>query len=270
MLGGETVLSMVEQPQSLRATMLVTILITLVCAILVTSSVTLLKPRQLAWLAIEQNRAIIAAAGLSNESASLSAGEVVERMSLLSASLLELNRLEVTIGPQALVFDFFAGTDAGGEVYVIPPGQDVAGLGKRPTHAPVYALYYEGKLQRLILPFYGPGMWSRISGYIALEGDLNTVASVVFYQHGETPGIGDQIEQPEWRNHWVGKKVRDAAGRLRLGQGAMVGDSDYRMYQLDAISGATVTSESVITIVSYWLGEDGYGPYLAQLQETPL
>ncbi len=259
---------MANQSESLRSTLFITVTISLVCAVLVTSATILLKPRQLAWTAIDQNRAIITAAGLAQTPTNLSPGEVVALMGSLSASLLEINSTEVITGPQALTFNFFSAADHESEAYQIPSNLDSAGLSKRPTFAPIYMLNSDGKLERLVLPFYGPGMWSRISGYIALEADLNTIAEIVIYQHGETPGIGDQIEQLDWRTHWHGKQLRDGTGRLRFGVSTASTEPDTQKYQIDAISGATITSNSVIASVTYWFGDNGYGPYLHRLREA--
>lgn len=250
---------MAEVTESWRKTLAVTVLITFICALLVTSAALLLKPRQLAWLAVEQNRAIVVAAGLADEAGDLSAAEVVGLMGSLSARLVALNTAEVVSDTEALSYDFFSALETGAEAYRIPSGLDNAGLVERPLLAPVYVRQGDAGIERVVLPFYGPGMWSTISGYLALDADLNTIRSLVIYKHGETPGIGDLVEQPSWRALWVGVRLRDDSGSFRFGQ--------QPGFEVDAISGATVTSSSVVSIATYWLGDDGYGPYLARLRE---
>jgi len=243
---------MAERILSNTRTIIVTLFVTTVCAFLVVAVSSLLKPRQLAWLAIEMNRSIVTAMELSFVAGDvLTPTEVVERFSQLDILLIDLKTGERSSAADPLLYNFFTAAENPELQYKIPPLMDVAGLVHRPTHAPVYRLYEGVTLQRVGLPIYGPGMWSRIAGYIVLEGDYNTIANIYFYQHGETPGIGDQIESPEWRKQWVGKKIRN--------------DTDE--YQIDAISGATVTSAAVILHTQYWLGDDGYGPYIARRRE---
>lgn len=53
-------------------------------------------------------------------------------------------------------------------------------------------------------------------GYLALDKDLNTVKGIIFYEHGETPGLGGEIENPRWCQLWVGRKVYDSTGEVKL------------------------------------------------------
>jgi Na+-transporting NADH:ubiquinone oxidoreductase subunit C len=194
--------------------------------------------------------------------------EVVQRFSQLDILLIDLKTGARSRAADPLLYDFFTAEESPELQYNIPPSMDVAGLVHRPTLAPVYRLYEGVTLQRVGLPIYGPGMWSRITGYIVLEDDYNTIANIYFYQQGETPGIGDQIESPEWRKQWVGKKTRNKNGDFKFRQRKSTQVKDTDEYQIDAISGATVTSAAVILHAQYWLGDDGYGPYIAkQLEE---
>lgn len=256
---------MPEQKISRRRTLVVTLILTTICAFLVTSAATLLKPRQQAWLAVEQNRSIIAAAGLAADARALTPGEVVALFGNLDAQLIELETGTPSRAADPITFRFFDATAEEADAYRIPPALDAAQLGVRPKTAPVYLLRDGTALKRVILPVYGAGMWSTISAYIALEGDLNTIASLYFYRHGETPGIGDQIEGAEWRRHWTGKEVRDDAGVVKLELKQESATKQAAIHQIDGISGATVTTSAVVSMMQYWLGDDGYGPYLNRL-----
>jgi Na+-transporting NADH:ubiquinone oxidoreductase subunit C len=85
------------------------------------------------------------------------------------------------------------------------------------------------------------------------------------YRHGETPGIGDRIEDPKWLATWAGKRVYDEAGRVQLQVARGSSRSDYRV---DLITGASVTSAALGNIARFWMGPQGYGPLLEQLRET--
>ena len=144
----------------------------------------------------------------------------------------------------------------------IPDSRDIAQLTRRARFAPVYILTDGDDIERVVLPIHGQGMWSRIYGYICLATDLNTVVAIRFYEHGETPGVGDRIQDPKWYAQWSGKRLYDDAGAFAL---QVTGGDTASPYQVDSISGATITAQGVGKFVNYWLGEDGFGAFLCGL-----
>jgi Na+-transporting NADH:ubiquinone oxidoreductase subunit C len=150
----------------------------------------------------------------------------------------------------------------------LPRERDLAGIGRRANHATVFLVSEGDELRLLVLPVYGAGYISTLYGYLALDTDLNTIRGLSFYEHGETPGLGSEIENPRWREQWSGKWLRDPSGELRIEVApgpAPSRDEDAR-YQVDAISGATRTSRGVTNLLRFWLGPDGFGPYLQRLR----
>jgi len=145
----------------------------------------------------------------------------------------------------------------------LPRERDLAGLNRREDVATVFELRDGGKLKLVVLPVRGTGYQSTLKGYLALKADLNTVAALIFYEHEETPGIGSRIEDSAWQGLWPGKQVADAEGviRIELVKGAGAG-----VHQVDGISGATRTSTGITKLMRFWLGPDGYGPYLERLR----
>jgi len=117
---------------------------------------------------------------------------------------------------------------------------------------------------RIILPVYGQGMWSTIYGFLALENDLNSIADITFYEHGETPGIGDQILRPDWQARWRGRKLFDEQNQLRfrIVRGGINAESPNATYEVDGLAGATVTVNGVMNLVRYWFGPHGFAPFL--------
>jgi Na+-transporting NADH:ubiquinone oxidoreductase subunit C len=103
-------------------------------------------------------------------------------------------------------------------------------------------------------------------GYLSLASDGNTVRGLRFYDHAETPGLGDQVDKPEWRAQWAGKQVFGADGepRIEVVRGVAT-DRDSR-YEIDGLSGATLTGRGVTQLVRYWTGPEGFGPYLQRIQ----
>ena len=145
----------------------------------------------------------------------------------------------------------------------IPASADIAGIGKRSRRAPAYLMRRNGKLKRIILPVRGSGYQSMLYGYLALEGDLVTVAGLTFYAQAETPGLGTRIQEPAWQNLWPGSKIADDQGNLRI---EVVRGKGTRPYQVDGISGATRTGTGVTNLLRFWLGDYGFGPFLKQVE----
>ena len=125
-----------------------------------------------------------------------------------------------------------------------------------------------GELDKIILPIRGYGLWSTLYGFMALESDGNTIAGLGFYEHGETPGLGGEVDNPRWKSIWPGKLVyqgNDVA--IEVLKGAVRADSDQAQWQVDGLSGATLTTKGVDNLVKYWLGEQGFKPLLDNLRQ---
>ena len=136
------------------------------------------------------------------------------------------------------------------------------GFLSRANVASVYIVRDESnQVSRVVLPVHGSGLWDLMYGFLALDADGNTVRELVYYKHKETPGLGGEIQNPSWKAKWTGKQVfRDGDLAIQVKKNA--GDAD--MYAVDALSGATLTSNGVQNTLTYWMGENGFGPYLSK------
>ena len=154
----------------------------------------------------------------------------------------------------------------------IPPEFDRAKIKRRPRYMLVYLVKKDQQFDKLILPVYGKGLWSTLYGFLALDSDLSTIAGLTFYQHGETPGLGGEIDNPQWKKSWQGKQAFDAKGDviIEVVRGEADTDSAIGKHQIDGLSGATLTSRGVNNLVRYWLGKHGYGPFLDRLRQGAL
>lgn len=232
----------------------------LVCAVIVSTAAVTLRPLQ------EENRAAF------------------RQLNVLRAAGLYEPGMNVTTAFERIerrIVEF----DSGG--YVDPPGGfdpvravrdpaqsralsgDPAGIGRRPHYGEVFLARDEtGQLERVILPVHGYGLWSTMYAFLALEPDLKTVAGISFFEHGETPGLGGEIENPRWQEGWVGRRVRDERGRpvFRVDRGRTPEGAPDAEYRIDGLTGATITSQGVENMVRFWLGEEGYGTYLTRLE----
>jgi Na+-transporting NADH:ubiquinone oxidoreductase subunit C len=152
----------------------------------------------------------------------------------------------------------------------IPEDMDLAKIKTRASQVKIYLLQRESRPVLIVLPVYGRGFASMLYGYIGLSGDASTVTGLVFYEHGETPGLGALINAPEWRRLWFGKKVWDARGEVGLGvaRGPVVAGTAEAEHYVDGLTGATWTGQGVTNLLRYWLGEHGFGPYLKRVGRT--
>ena len=135
------------------------------------------------------------------------------------------------------------------------------GFQRRANVASVYIVKGDnGNVSRIIMPIHGSGLWDLMYGFLAVDQDGNTVREVVYYQQKETPGLGGEVVNPAWKSKWDGKKLfRNGELAIQVKKNAAADDA----YAVDALSGATLTSNGIQNTLTYWLGENGYGTYLA-------
>ena len=244
--------------------LLVTITLSLVCSVLVSSAAVVLKPMQDRNVELARKARILEVAGL------LEPGRPIEELfERVEARLVELDSGTFTERFQVEEFDQQIAARNPELSQALQPWEDVAGIRRRAHYAPVYLVRSEQGLDKIILPVHGYGLWSTMFGFLALSGDAQEVRGLVFYQHAETPGLGGEIDNPRWRERWVGRNVFDPDGevQLRVVRGAVDPASPLADWSVDGISGATLTSEGVSNMVQFWLGELGFGPFLARVKE---
>ncbi|MBT8443718.1 MAG: Na(+)-translocating NADH-quinone reductase subunit C [Gammaproteobacteria bacterium] len=239
-----------------------------VCSLLVTIAAVQLKPIQRAYQDLERNRFIVGISGLATAGWELEDGDVVDLFQDLDPLLVDIDAGRIDGSMNPLTFDQ-RGAAGDSELGVaIPSELDGASLSRRSRYATVFVVGDRSNPQRIILPMHGQGMWSTLYGYLALEGDMNTIADVTFYEQGETAGIGDKILDPGWQARWKGRQLYGANGVLafRIGDGVIDDASPAAQHEVDAIAGATVTTNAVTALVRYWFGPHGFGPFLKNLQ----
>ncbi len=136
--------------------------------------------------------------------------------------------------------------------------------------AEIYLQKDGDSVTQIILPISGPGLWSTMSGYLAVAPDGDTIMGIRFYDHGETPGLGDQVDKQDWRALWVGKQIYGdhdvpqisvVRGFVSQKGSDPFSETDSR-HRVDGLSGATLTGNGVTNLVQYWTGSEGFGPYL--------
>jgi Na+-transporting NADH:ubiquinone oxidoreductase subunit C len=151
----------------------------------------------------------------------------------------------------------------------IPAEKDIARIMRMPKYMVVFHQKEGDAIDKYILPIYGKGLYSTLYGVIALAPDLKTIVGISFYEQAETPGLGGEVDNPKWKKSWKGKQAFDENGNLRIEvlKGAVDRSRPEAKYQIDGLSGATMTTVGVDQLVKFWLGNDGYGPYLKRVKE---
>ncbi len=150
----------------------------------------------------------------------------------------------------------------------IPADKDIAKIKRMPKYMIIYrVMNKEGNVEKYILPIYGKGLWSTMFAFISLNKNLHTIEGLSFYEHGETPGLGGEVDNPKWKKLWVGKQAYDVNGNLKIRviKRKVDPNSPDAKYEIDGLSGATLTTRGVNDLVRFWLGNDGYGPYIKKL-----
>jgi Na+-transporting NADH:ubiquinone oxidoreductase subunit C len=148
--------------------------------------------------------------------------------------------------------------------------EDIAGIQRREDYAVVYLVEdLDGQLEAIVLPVRGYGLWSTMWGFLALEADASTVRGLSFFEHGETPGLGGEIDNPRWQARWEGKQIYDDAGEVAIQviKGSVDPDEPGAQHRVDGLSGATLTARGVHNMMQFWLGERGFKPYLISRKE---
>lgn len=203
-------------------------IITITCSLILASSANLLKPRQQENIQLDMRKNILYSAGL------MEAGKEYQRNEVLK--LYDENIKSMVI------------TKAGEEVSdktvdQLDPKKDVDLL-------PVFYSQKNGEISSYILPIAGKGLWSTIYGYLALQPDANTVVGITFYKHGETPGLGGEIEKDWFKNNFIGKKIFSPDGELLSvtivkGKVAELIPEGEQYHYVDGISGSTLTGKGL-------------------------
>jgi len=249
---------------SVRHTVIFTAVLCIVFSVLVSAVAVGLHDRQVENQRLHRIQNVLGVAGLKEPGERLSREELSSRFeSGLEARVIDLATGEYVEGIDALSFD--QRRAAKDPETSRPAPTNRAKVRRLPAHAVVYVIKDGSEETGLVLPIEGSGLWSTLYGFLALDSDARTVRGITFYSHGETPGLGGEVDNPRWKSRWAGRLAFDDAWMpaLRVKKG-IAGPSDTDPYQVDGLSGATITSNGVTNMIQFWLGENGFGPYLAR------
>ncbi len=256
---------------SIKKTVLVVLGVCLVCSLLVSTAAVKLFPLQEVNRKLDKVKNILVAGELYNEEADIAKtyDEKIEPVLIELATGEPVT--EENFDDVLNVEDFDITVLANHPEYgrSIPQPQDLADIKISPKYMLVYFIKEGEEINKIILPVYGKGLWSTMYAFLALDKDFKTVTGVTFYEHGETPGLGGEIENPRWNTLWKGKEAFDENNNVQLEiiKGVVDRNRPEASYQVDGISGATITARGVDKMIKFWLGDDGYSPFLNKLRE---
>lgn len=239
----------------------------LVCSIVVSTSAVALRERQDRNKVLDRQTNVLVVAGLLDEGQKATSEEVAQ----LFADNILIRAIDLASGEydesvDVAAYDQRKAVKDPATSRTAPP--NLAGVARLPETALVYQRVADEEVTTLILPIEGKGLWSTLYGFLALAPDTTTIDGITFYEHGETPGLGGEIDNPSWKSVWVGRQALDEnwqpAVEVIKGHAGPVGEDPYRV---DGISGATLTARGVSHLVRFWLGENGYEPFLENFRK---
>ncbi len=252
--------------ESLGKTLKVVVAVCLVCSVIVSGAAVGLRSTQEANKVADQQKNILAISGIDltgKKPADVYADNIEPKV-------VDLATGEYTDAIPADSYNAVALAKDKSTSTKLTKEQGFAGFSVRENYGLVYLVKDDaGQLQRIIIPVRGAGLWNMMYAFVALKPDGNTVEALTYYQHGETPGLGGEVDNPLWKAKWPGKKLFDDNGKPAIKivkGGAPKGD----IHGVDGLSGATLTGVGIQKSFDFWLGADGFGPYLKKLGKGEL
>ena len=243
-------------------------LLCVVCSVVVSTSAVSLRSLQQKNQALDKKKNILSAAGLEFEK------DEIEQIyqERIEARIVDLSAGGYTDAVDPSGYNLRKAAKDPKQSVVISSEKDLPGIGRKPKLMPVYLVKDQGAFSRVILPIHGKGLWSTLWGFLALDKNLSTIQGLTFYEHAETPGLGGEVDNPRWKASWIGKEAfaPDGSVGIEVIKGSVDLSREEAKYQIDGLSGATITARGVSNTLKYWLGDEGYGPFLKTAKEKGL
>ncbi len=250
---------------SIKKTIIVALSLCVVCSVFVSTAAVGLKGVQQTNKKLDLQRNVLLAAGLVKPGEADKA-TVNAMFKQIEVRVVDLDTGEFTETDPA-TFDQRKASKDPAQSKVLK--NDPASIKRLEKQAKVYLVRKEGKLESIILPIRGYGLWSTLYGFLALAPDANTVIGLGFYEHAETPGLGGEVDNPRWKGLWPGKEIFGDSGEVAIEvmKGAVDPSRPGAEHQIDGLAGATLTSVGVSNLVRFWVGDAGFGPFLDRIRK---
>ncbi len=252
--------------ESTGKTIAVAFMVCLVCSVLVSATAVGLRSIQTRNQELDKIKNILSAAGLSAEPGDIQI--VYEKhirprlLHIESGQFIDKSEYPEGLSPQT--YDLKSVLKNSEYTQSLNPANDPAKIQQMPEWVAVYEVLEAEEVRRYILPVVGKGLWSTLYGFLALDNDFRTLQGLTFYEHGETPGLGGEVDNPLWKKLWINRPAFDEQGNLRIEviKGTVDDLSPKATYQIDGLSGSTLTTRGVHDLIRFWLGDRGYGKWI--------
>ena len=243
--------------------LVVAVTLCLVCSVIVSTAAVKLKPAQQYNKILDQKINILKVAGLWRENA-----DIDELFAAIETRIVDIDKGEFASHIDVESYDQRKAAKNPDLSIVLDDSVDQASINRRANFAKVYLVKQNNRIDRYVFPVHGYGLWSTLYGYVTLEKDMNTVYALKFYDHRETPGLGGEVDNLKWQAGWQGKKLFNHQNQLVLSviKGSVVPASENEMYQVDGLSGATLTANGVTNMLHFWMGEYGFRKFMDNIR----
>ena len=258
--------------QSTRYTVGFAAAVCIVCALLVAASAVGLREKQETNQLLYRQKNVLLAAGLLKSGEDLSDIAIlaefqrsirVRLVDLKSGDLLAADRMNAATYDQRK-----ARSDPAASHAAAP---NAAQISRVPNYGTVYFAIDPAKpdhVQQIVIPIEGIGMWGTMYGFLAIDRDTTTIRGHPYSDQKETPGLGGEAGSARWQALWRGRRAYDDnwEPRIVVIKGP-AGPPARDPHRVDGLSGATITSNGITRMMMFWLGNEGYGPFLKKFRE---
>ncbi|GEK72298.1 MULTISPECIES: Na(+)-translocating NADH-quinone reductase subunit C [Halomonas] len=251
---------MAQSNNSIKKILTVAFALCIVCSVIVSTAAVGLRAKQQLNQELDRKSNILDVAGLYEPGT-----DVEEAFEQVTPRVVDLRSGEYTDQFDAATYDSFQAARDPAQSRTLSGEKDIAGLSRQENYTTVYLVGDPDDPEQIILPVRGQGLWGLMRGYLAVQGDGNTIEGITFYSHSETPGLGGEVDNPRWKAQWDGKEIFAEADSVQpdiaLVKGGASGETE-----VDALSGASLTSKGVTNLLQFWLSPEGFGEYLARFR----
>jgi Na+-transporting NADH:ubiquinone oxidoreductase subunit C len=235
------------------------------CSLLVAVAAVGLRPLQDANKQLDQKKNILNAAGIYQPET-----PIADQFAHIETKIVELASGQYvsseTLDPASYNQLAAALSEENGKA--LQRSDDPAGIRRLEKYSLIYLVRKEDKIDQVVVPVRGKGLWSTMYAYVALDSDLTTIKGISFYEHGETPGLGGEVQNPRWQAGWQQKKLYSPEGDMAFDivKSSNQGSHEELPYMVDGLSGATLTSQGVENLIHFWFGNDGFKPFFNRVK----
>ncbi|HOH30666.1 MAG TPA: Na(+)-translocating NADH-quinone reductase subunit C [Candidatus Hydrogenedentes bacterium] len=233
-----------------------------VCSIMISSANVGLRERQEINKVLDKQKSVLQAAWLVQPGEKLNRARVEELFKNIRPRIIELSTGKVLEDVNADTFDEESIPD------MLAPANN-AGIREIKGQVKIYEVMEGDKVSMFVLPIVGKGLWSTMQGFLALDADTRTIRGLTYYDQAETPGLGGEVVNPKWKALWQGRLAYDEnwVPKIAVIKGP-AGSVDANPHAVDGLSGATLTSRGVTNMLQFWLGENGFAPFLKSFRDS--